>query len=132
MELGETLLAAVAQQLRGRMHAQAAAFVEPEVVLAPLGAGGRQDRGRGLVHGHLAFERVTLLFTRVAGAPLFLGRSTGCSVASTTTTLQVWSVPPALLRPGRAKLPLWMSAFSTRLMVRQTVFSPTRHSRAKW
>ena len=48
------------------------------------------------------------------------------------TTLHAWSLPPALGRAGRANAPLLMSAFSTRLIVRHAVFSPTCHSMARW
>lgn len=88
VELGQTLETTVAEQFRLRSYprVQPTTLEEPKVVLAALATSRRQDHPALLVHGDLALERVTLFLAAVAGALLFLGRSTGRSVTSTITT----------------------------------------------
>jgi hypothetical protein len=132
MSLGQTLVAAVSEPFGVGVRTQLAALEEPESVLSPLAAGHCQDRAGSVVDGPLAFQRVALLLARVAGALLFFGRSTGLSVTSTAMTCHGGSTPPIFRRPGNANAPLLTSVFSTRWIVRRTVFSATCHSAAKW
>ena len=74
---GQTLVAAVSEQLGARVRPPLATFEEAEIVLSALAAGCRQNRACGFVDDHLAFQSVALLLARVASALFFFGRSTG-------------------------------------------------------
>jgi hypothetical protein len=129
---GQTLVAAVGEQFDARVRMQLAALEEPEIVLSAWAAGHRQERARGFVDGHLAFQRVALLLARVAGALFFFGRSRGLSVTSPAMTGHGGSAPAIFRRPGSAHAPFLTSVFSTRWMVRRTVFSAPGHAMAQW
>jgi len=86
MEVRQAKIAQVAHTLSMGRHRRAAALEKLEVVRAACGKGSRKDTfGVGIDH-ELGFLRVAFLLATVMPTLFFLGRSMGCSVASTKTT----------------------------------------------
>lgn len=81
----------------------------------------RENLPRYDVDDDLAFEGVAFPFPAVVAPLFFLGRSTGVSVASTSTTVQ--SVSLTSRRLGRLNAPERMSTSSTWVMMRLAVDS---------
>ena len=79
-------IAAVRQAPGLRPQCRPAALEELEVMHLARAEGRRQDHPGPLIGDELCLLRVALLLAAVGAALLFWGRSTGHSVASTTTT----------------------------------------------
>jgi hypothetical protein len=93
-------------------------------VVRPARAEARHEDALCLrVGDDLRFLGVALLLTAVTLSLFFFGRSTGHSVASTTTTSKAMSVLVSAFLPGRVNRPERISAPSTVWMVRQTADS---------
>ena len=54
--------------------------------MPPFAVRQTNDPAARLIHKNLGFQRVPLFLTRIAASLLFLGRSMGVSVTSTSTT----------------------------------------------
>ena len=123
VDIANTLIACVPHTERVCGQSRAVCFEQRQIVDSSGAKGSRQDFSAGQVCQDLGFYRVTFLFPTVVISLLFLGRSIGDSLASTTTTSKTVFVSVRDFLPGRVNLPDCIRAFSTRLMVRQTVGS---------
>jgi hypothetical protein len=74
---------------------------------------GANNLGGSFVNHNLRFYRMALFLAGVAASLLFLGRSTGVSVASTKTTSKIVSAASSAFFPGKRNRPLCISVFST-------------------
>ena len=101
----------------GWMNPYARAAKQPEIMTATHIEGSTDNPARLLVHYYLRFYRVTLLFARIVPSLLFLGRSTGVSVASTRMTSISGASRTKAFFPGRVKAPERISVSSTQRIV---------------
>ena len=93
-------------------------LVQLEIVFFPIGKRQRNNLPTLEIHQNLSFQRVPLFLSRIVSFLLFLGRSIGDSVASTRITSYSISLFNGAFRPGREKVPSWISVSSTHLMPR--------------
>lgn len=84
MDVGHTLVSCISQQQYLRRQTQAAFFEELEIMFFPGAEGGGQDYSCSLLDKCLSFLRVTFFLAAIVLPLFFSGRSTGCSVTSTT------------------------------------------------
>ena len=83
----KALIARIEERLGRGQKAYLGTSKQLASMLAALRDGvGSDDFLRNLVHHHLGFQRVPLFLAGIAAPLFFLGRSTGVSVASTSTT----------------------------------------------
>jgi hypothetical protein len=86
MQLRNSEIPCVGCGRHGWMNPNAGATKQPEIMTATHIEGRTDNLARLLIHHHLRFYRVPLLFARIVPSLLFLGRSTGVSVVSTRMT----------------------------------------------
>jgi hypothetical protein len=125
MQMMDAQITRVGQAIDMLCQAASAGFEQRKVMLAALGKGDREDGLRFLVHNQLRFLSMSLLFSAVVPALLFLGRSTCCSVASIRTTSIKVSLGCNAFLPGSRNSPDFINASSTFWIVRHTVASLT-------
>lgn len=125
MQVGDAQITRISQAADLLRQVAATVFEQGEVMLAALRKGCSKNHLGFLVHNQLRFLGVSLLLSAVVPALLFLGRSIGCSVASTSTTSINVSLRWRAFRPGNRNSPDFINAFSTLRMVRHTVASLT-------
>ena len=101
----------------GWMNPYARAAKQPEIMTATHIESSADNPARLLVHHHLRFYRMPLLFARIVPSLLFLGRSTGVSVASTRITPISRASRTNAFFPGRVKAPERISVSSTQRIV---------------
>ena len=123
MQASQALISTVCQAANMRCHASIVFFEQPKVVHSAFAKSGRDDLQGVLVDHHLCFLRVTPFLAAVVSPLLFLGRSIGCSVTSTSTISMIVSLACNTFLPGSRNWPDFINAFSTFRMVRQTVDS---------
>src|SRR6266581_9153685 len=100
-------------------------FEQLEVVFASMTKSGGYDLGTFSISDYLRFLGVTFLLATVMPFLAFFGRSTGCSLTSTSTTSNTVSLLWSTFLPGSRKLFERTKASSILRIVRQTVASLT-------
>ena len=125
MQMMDAQITRIRQAADMLCQAASAVLKQRKVMLAALGKGGRENSLRFLVHNHLRFLCMSLLFSAVVSTLLFLGRSIGCSVASISTTSIKVSLGFNDFLPGSRNSPDFINASSTFWIVRHTVASLT-------
>lgn len=101
MKLHQTLVASVGQNPKVFRELTGVLFEQLEVVFASMTEGRGDDLGAFSIRHHLRFLGVTLLFAAVMPFLAFFGRSTGCSLTSTSTTSNTVSLAWSTFLPGR-------------------------------
>ena len=117
MQLRNPEIPRVGCSRHGWMHPYTRATKQPKVMTTTHIEGRTDNPARLLVHHNLRFYRVPLLFARVVPSLLFLGRSTGVSVASTRMTSISGASRTKTFFPGKVKAPERISVSSTQRIV---------------
>ena len=128
----QAFVAAIAQTAGHVLKRQRTGFKQGKVMHAAGTKGGSYNAIVGLLDYHLRFMRVSLFLAAVVAPLLFLGRCTGISVASTTTTSKANCGSCKAFLPGRVNAPQASNALSTWRIVRHTVGSETAYATAMW
>ena len=89
MKMGNALITGISEAENTWGHVRAAILEDLKVMSASLSKSGGENFPVLRVDYELGFLGVPLLFAAVMAFLLFLGRSMGCSVASTKTT-SIW------------------------------------------
>ena len=123
MQFYQTLVASICQDAKMFRELTASILEKLKIVFTAI----TESRGYNLaafsVSNDLRFLSMVLLFAAIMPFLPFFGRSTGCSLTSTSTTSNTVSLAWSAFLPGRRNLPERTRAFSTFRMVRQTVAS---------
>ena len=125
MKFCQSLVACIRQNSNVLCNVEFLVFEKLEVMFAALAKGGGYNFSRLLVGNQLRFLGVTLLFATVVPFLAFFGRSTGCSLTSTSITSKIVSLGWSAFLPGRRNFFELTNASSTLRIVRQTVASLT-------
>ena len=86
MNAFDSHITGIGSQFDPRVHANLGGLEQSEIMGFALSKCGANDSASPFIHHDLRLQRVTLLLAGIASALSFLGRSTGLSVASTSTT----------------------------------------------
>lgn len=125
MKFRQSLIASVCQNAEMFRKLTGILFEQLEVVFASMTKGGGYDLSTLSVCNHLRFLGMTLLFATVVPFLAFFGRSTGCSLTSTSITSNRVSLLCSAFLPGRRNFFERTKTSSILWMVRQTVASLT-------
>ena len=125
MQFCQALVASISQDPNVLGKVEFIVLEQLEVMLAALAKGSRHDFSGFLVGDQLRFLRVSPLFATIVLFLAFFGRSTGCSLASTSITSKTVSLGWSAFLPGRRNFFELTSTSSTLRIVRQTVASLT-------
>lgn len=101
MKFRQSLIASICQNAQMFRELTGIVFEHLEVVFAAMTKGGGYDLGTFSISHHLRFLGVPLLFAAVMPFLAFFGRSTGCSLTSTSTTSNTMSLAWSAFLPGR-------------------------------
>ena len=123
MQVRQSLVARISQNAKVIGEVTAILFEQLKIVFAAITKGRGNNFGAFAVSNYLRFLGVALLFAAVMSFLAFFGRSTGCSLTSTSSSSKTVSLAWSALLPGRRNLPERARTFSTFWMVRQTVDS---------
>ena len=123
MKVCQSLVASIRQNSNVLCNVEFLVLEKLEVMFAALAEGGGYNFSRLLVGNQLRFLSVALLFAAVVLFLAFFGRSTGCSLTSTSTTSKIVSLGWRAFLPGKRNCFEPTRASSTLWMVRQTVAS---------
>jgi hypothetical protein len=123
MKFCQALVARIRQDPNVLRNVEFLVLKKLEVMFATLAEGGGYNFSRLLVGNQLRFLSVSLLFAAVVRFLAFFGRSTGCSLTSTSTTAKIVSLGWSAFLPGKRNCFERMRASSTLWIVRQTVAS---------
>jgi hypothetical protein len=123
MKVCQALVASIRQNSNVLCNVEFLILEKLEVMFATLAEGGGYNFSRLLVGNQLRFLSVSLLFAAVVLFLAFFGRSTGCSLTSTSTTSKIVSLGRSACLPGKRNCFERTRASSTLWMVRQTVAS---------
>lgn len=123
MTLGQAQIATFRQAACPAKQSRPALHQQLEVVPPARAEGRGNDAPTGLLDQDLGFLGVALLFAAVPLLLLFWGRSTGHSVASTTTTCSCHWLWVSAFLPGSVNRPERVKASSTARIVRDTAAS---------
>ena len=122
------LIPSVGEEFRVGMDGRLRLPQESKIMRRPAARSDAEDLARDRMHQELHFQRVALLLPAVPVPLLFLGRSHGTSLTSTTTAANTVPASFNVFFPGREKRLLCSRASSTRTTVRNTVVSWTPQS----
>lgn len=100
------LIAGVGEEFGFRMDGGLRLPQESKIMCRPAARNDAKDLARDWMHQELQFQRVALLFPAVPRPLLFLGRSIGTSLTSTTTAVSTVPASVKVFFPGREKRPL--------------------------
>jgi len=125
MKFRQSLITSICQNAKMFRELTGIVFEQLEVVFASITKGCGYDLGTFSVGDYLRFLGMMLLFTAIVPFLAFFGRSTGCSLTSTSTTSKTVSLVWSAFLPGRRNFPERTKMFSTFRIVRQTVASLT-------
>src|SRR5215207_6770863 len=125
MKVCQALVASIRQDPNVLGNVEFLVLEQLEVMLTALAKGGGYNRSSLLVGNQLRFLGMSLLFTAVVLFLAFFGRSTGCSLTSTSTISKTVSLGWSAFLPGRRNFFECTNTSSTLRMVRQTVASLT-------
>jgi hypothetical protein len=123
MKFCQALVASIRQNSNVLCNVEFLILEKLEVMFATLAEGGGYNFSRLLVGNQLRFLSVSPLFAAVVLFLAFFGRSTGCSLTSTSTTSKIVSLGWSAFLPGKRNCFERSRASSTLWMVRQTVAS---------
>jgi len=101
MKFGQSLIASICQNTQMVREFTGIIFEQLKVMFTSITKGGRYDLGTFSIRYHLRFLGVTLLFAAVVSFLAFFGRSTGCSLTSTSTTSNTVSLAWSVFLPGK-------------------------------
>ncbi|MFN8462278.1 MAG: hypothetical protein U0X93_10985 [Anaerolineales bacterium] len=117
MKLHQSLVTSIGQKPQMCRELTGIVFEQLEVVFASMTKSGGYDLGTFSIRHHLRFLGVTLLFAAIMPFLAFFGRSTGCSLTSTSTISNTVSLPWSAFLPGKQ---VFLKLLTLR-MVRHTV-----------
>lgn len=101
MKFCQTLVARIRQNSNVRCNVKFLVLEKLEVMFVARAEGGGHNFSRLLVGNQLRFLRVSLLFAAIVPFLAFFGRSTGCSLTSTSTTSKIVSLGWRAFLPGK-------------------------------
>jgi len=125
MKFRQSLITSICQNAKMFREFTGIVFEQLEIVFASMTKGCGYDLGTFSVSDYLRLLGMMLLFTAVMPFLAFFGRSTGCSLTSTSTTSNTVSLAWSAFLPVNRNLPECTKASSTLWMVRQTIASLT-------
>jgi len=105
MEFCQTLIACICQYANMFGNLATLLLEELKVVLTSMGEGSRNNLSGLLICNQLCFLSMTPFFAAKMFFLAFLGRSTGCSLASTSTTSKTVLLAWSAFFPGRRNFP---------------------------
>lgn len=125
VKLHQSLVTRICQNAQMFRKLTGIVFEQLEIVFASMTKGGGYDFGAFSVSNYLCFLGMSLLFATVMPFLAFFGRSTGCSLTSTSTTSNTMSLAWSAFLPGKRNFFERAKTSSTLRIVRQTVASLT-------
>ena len=123
MQFHQALVARICQNTKLFSKLTAILLEQLKIMFAAITKRRGNNFGAFSVSNYLRFLSMSLLFATVVPFLAFFGRSTGCSLTSTSTTSKAVSLAWSAFLPGRRNLPERTKMFSTFCIVRQTVAS---------
>jgi len=101
MKFHQSLIASICQNAKVLREFTSVIFEQLKVMFASVAKGGSHDLGAFSVSNYLRFLSMSLLFATVMPFLAFFGRSTGCSLTSTSTTSNSVSLVWSAFLPGK-------------------------------
>ena len=101
MKFHQSLITSICQNAKVLRKFTSVLFEQLKVMFASVTKGGSHDLGTFSVSNYLCFLGMSLLFTAVMPFLAFFGRSTGCSLTSTSTTSNTVSLVWSAFLPGK-------------------------------
>lgn len=105
MKFGNTLIASVCDPQLFKLSRQLSFLEETEIMLSPFAKRSTNNQPTEIVYDDLSFECVPFLLAAVVGSLVFLGRSIGLSLTSTTRMFHSVSVECKAFLPGKRNSP---------------------------
>ena len=113
MQVRQSLVARICQNAKVIGEITSIILEQLKIVFASIAKRCGNNFGALAVSNYLCFLSMSLLFATVMPFLPFFGRSTGCSLTSTSTTSNAVLLAWSAFLPGRRNLPEHTRAFST-------------------
>lgn len=118
VQFHESLISGICFQQCFRWNMNMGFLEQPEIMFSPIRKGKADNLPILEIYQHLRFQCVLLFLPRIVPFLLFLGRSTGDSVASTRITSYSISLFSGAFRPGKENVPSRINVSSTHFIPR--------------